>query len=124
MLQSRAATCNSFKKYLQSLQKVEPSSTASVKLGLQVVTIAEHACDHVLNRFLKLSACQFQILLVKYEYLRSIQLCEDQGILGKLKKRVLQHVLAIVTTYMETRLYSVQFSLHVVLQWCCKTSCR
>ena len=43
-------------------------------------------------------------LAVKYEYLRSLQLCEDQGILDKLKKRVFSHVLAILTTYMETRL--------------------
>ena len=40
---------------------------------------------------------------MKYEYLRSLQLCEDQGIRGKLKKRVREHVLAIRRTYMETR---------------------
>ena len=38
------------------------------------------------------------------EYLRLLQLCEDQGICGKLKKRVLQDVLATLTTYMEIRL--------------------
>ena len=32
-LQSRAATCNGFKKSLQSLQKVEQSSTVSVMYG-------------------------------------------------------------------------------------------
>ena len=53
---------------------------------------------------LGLSAYRLQVFLVKYEYLRSLQLCEDQSILGKLKKRVRKHVLAIVTTYMETRL--------------------
>ena len=47
-----------------------------------------------------------QICLVKYEYLRSLQLCEDQDKPGKLKKRVCNHVLAILTTYMETRLYT------------------
>ena len=47
-----------------------------------------------------------QIFLVKHEYLRSSQLCEDQGIREKLTKRVCNHVLAILTTYMETRLYT------------------
>ena len=47
---------------------------------------------------------RLQIFLVKYEYLRSLQLCDDQGILEKLKKGVCNHVLAILTTYMETRL--------------------
>ena len=69
-----------------------------------VVRIAEHACDYALKRVLKLSACRLQIFLVKYEYLRSLQLCEDQSIRGKLKKRVRKHVLAILTTYMETSL--------------------
>ena len=44
------------------------------------MTIAKHACDHVLKRILKQSAYRLQIFLVKYEYLRSLQLCEDQGI--------------------------------------------
>ena len=80
-----------------------------MKPGLQkVVTIAEHACDHVLKKVLKLSTYRSQISLVKYEYLRSLQLYEDQGIRGKLKKRVLKHVLAILTTYMETRLDAMQ----------------
>ena len=67
-----------------------------------VVTITEHACDHVLKRILKLSTYRLQIILVKYEYLRSLLRWEDQGIPGKLKKRVRWHVLAIFTTYMET----------------------
>ena len=45
-----------------------------------------------------------QTFLVKYEQMRSLQLCEDQGIPGKLKKRVRNLVLAILTTYMETKL--------------------
>ena len=41
-----------------------------VKIGLHIlVTIAQHACDHVLKRVLKLSTYRLQILLVKYEYL-------------------------------------------------------
>ena len=72
-----------------------------------VVTIAEHDCDHVLKRVLKLSAYRLQIFLVKYEYLRSLQLRGNQGIRGKFKKRVRKHVLAILTTYMEIRLQKV-----------------
>ena len=52
-----------------------------VKPGLHiVVTVAEHACDHVLKRALKLSTHRLQIFLVKYEYLPSLQLCRDQGV--------------------------------------------
>ena len=35
-----------------------------------VVTIAQRACDHVLNRVLKLSTYRLQIFLAKYEYMR------------------------------------------------------
>ena len=38
--------------------------------------------------------------------MESLQLCEDQGIPRKLKKRVRNPVLAILTTYMEIRLKS------------------
>ena len=55
-------------------------------------------------RVLNLPAYRLQIFLMKDEYLRSLQLCEDQGIHGKLKKHVRKHVLAIIATYMETRL--------------------
>ena len=77
-----------------------------VKPGLPiVVTTAEHACDHVLTKALKLSTYRLLIFLVKYESLRSLQLCEDQGIHGKLENHVRKHVLAILTTIMDTRLY-------------------
>ena len=59
-----------------------------VKAGLHpdiVITIAEHACDHVLKRVLKLSAYRFQIFFVKYEYLRSLQLL-TKAYGGSLKK--------------------------------------
>ena len=57
-----------------------------VEPGLHiVVTIARHAYDRLLKRVSKLSTYRLQIFLVKYEYLRSLQLCEDQGIHGKLK---------------------------------------
>ena len=64
-----------------------------------VVTIAQYACDRVLKRVLKLPTYRLQIFLVRYEYLRSLQLWEDQGISGKLNK----HVFAILAIYMETR---------------------
>ena len=54
----------------------------------KVVTIAEQACDHVLKRVLKLSTYRLQIFLVKYECLRSLQLCEDKGIRKKLERNV------------------------------------
>ena len=61
----------------------------SVEPGLHiVVTIAQHAWDRFLKRVLRLSTYQLQIFLVKYEYLRSLQLCEDRSIRGKLKKPV------------------------------------
>ena len=47
-----------------------------------------------------------QTFLVKYKHLRSLQLCEDQGISGKLKERVRNLMLAILTTDMDTRLKS------------------
>ena len=75
------------------------------KPGLHiVVTIAEHASDVAPKRILKLSIHRLQLFIVKCEYLRSLQLCEDQGIREKLKKRVCNHVLAILTTLLETRL--------------------
>ena len=49
-----------------------------------VVTIAEQACDHVLKTVLKLLIYCSQTFHVKYKHLRSSQLCENQGILGKL----------------------------------------
>ena len=52
------------------------------------MTIAKHACDHVLKKVLKQSAYRLQIFFAKYEYLRSLQLCEDQGIRRKLKRNV------------------------------------
>ena len=61
----------------------------------------ENASDIDPKRILRLSIHRLQIFLVKYDYLRSLQLREDQGIR---EKCVCNHVLAILTTYMETRL--------------------
>ena len=44
------------------------------------LTVAECVCGHVLKRVLKPSTHRLQIFLVKYEYMRSLQPCEDQGI--------------------------------------------
>ena len=41
-----------------------------VKPRLHIVrTVAEHACNDVSNRILKLSVCELQIFLVKHQYL-------------------------------------------------------
>ena len=50
-----------------------------------VVIIAGNAADDDPERILKLSTHRLQIFLVKYEYLRSLQLREDQCILKSLK---------------------------------------
>ena len=76
---------------MYSLQELKPGLHLDI-----VITIAEHACDHVLKRVLKLSAYRLQIFLVKDH--------EDQDIPGKLKKWVRKHVLVILTTHMEIRL--------------------
>ena len=60
-----------------------------LKPGLHIdVTIAEHACSHALKRILKLSTYRLQIFLVTCDCLRSVQLCEGQGIRVKLKKHL------------------------------------
>ena len=66
---------------MYSLQEIQAGSPSK-----KVVTIAKHACHHVLKRVLKQSAYRLQIFLVKYEYLRSLQHCED--IRRKLKRNV------------------------------------
>ena len=68
------------------------------------MTIAQYPCDRILKTVLNLSTYRLQIFLMKYEHLRLLQLCKDQGIHGKLKKPVRKHVLVIFGTYMETRL--------------------
>ena len=67
------------------------------------LTITEHAFDHVLKRVLKLLIYRSKTFFVKYKHMRSLQPYEDQGIPGKLKKRLRNFVFAILTTYMETR---------------------
>ena len=45
---------------------------------------------------------------MKDQYLRSLQGYGDQAIPGQLKKHDRKHVLAILTSYMETRLYALR----------------
>ena len=66
--------------------------------------VGEHACDDASKRILKLSRYRLQILLVKDQYLRSLLSYGDQIIAGQLEKHLLKPMLAILTTYMETRL--------------------
>ena len=64
-----------------------------------VVTIVEYVCDYAPKMILKLPTQRLQVFHVKYENLSSLQLCKDQSILGKLKKRVHKHILAIYMPY-------------------------
>ena len=80
----------------------------ALKPGLHtVVTIAEHASDVGLKRILSPSIHRLQIFLVKYEYLRSLQLYENQGRREKLKNVFATMCLQSLTTSMETRLNRV-----------------
>ena len=75
-------------EYLRSLKT--KAYLENLKPGLHmVVIIAEHASD-VPKKILRLSVHRLQIFLVKHEYLRLLQLCEDQGVSVKLKKACLQ----------------------------------
>ena len=79
-----------------------------VKPGIHIVVswVAEHACDDALKRILKRSTYRLQIFLVRDQYLRSLLPHRDQTIARQLEKHVLKPMLAIFTTYMETRLKS------------------
>ena len=99
--------CFSLQNAAYTCRNTQVCGLSRLKPGFHVVvTIAEHACDHVLNRVLKLLIYRSQTFLVKYKHLRSLQLCEDQDILGNLKKRVCNLVLTSLTPYMEKRIKS------------------
>ena len=66
--------------------------------------VAEHACDNVSKRILKPSTYRLQMFLARDQYLRSLPPHRDQAIAGQLEKHVLKPMLAILTTYMQTRL--------------------
>ena len=86
---------------------------------LIVVTIAAYACNNASKRILKLSVHQFQIFFVRDQYLTSLHLYGYQAIWERINKHVRKHVLAIFTTYTDTRLWT--FSRHkivAVLQCC------
>ena len=70
-----------------------------------VIRIAEHACDDASKRIF--SAHWLQKFLVRDQCLWSLHTNQatDQATAGKLKKHVVKLMLAILTTYMETRLY-------------------
>ena len=57
-------------------------------------------------------------ILIKYKYLLSLQLCEDQDMHEKLYKRACNHVFAILTTYMETGTGFNAASNSVILRAC------
>ena len=72
-----------------------------------VVRVEEHVCDDVSKKILKPSTYQLQIFLVRDQYLRSLLPHGDHVIAGQLEEHVPKPKLAILTTYMETRLYIV-----------------
>ena len=77
----------------------------SLKPGLHIVVrIAEHACDDASKRILKLSTYRLKLFLVKYQNLLPLQPFRVQTISVQLKIHVRDYVLAILTTYMKTRL--------------------
>ena len=71
-----------------------------------VVRVTEHACDDASKRILKPSTYRLQRFPVRDQYLhlRSLLPHKDQATAGQLEKHVLKPMLAILTTYMETRL--------------------
>ena len=82
----------------------------SLKPGLHIVVrVAEHACDDSSKRILKLSTYRLQIFLMTDQYLRSLLPHGDQAIAEQLEKHVLKPMLAILTTFIETRLKAVVF---------------
>ena len=57
------------------------SCEPTLKPGLHIaVKIAEHVCDYVTRRILKLPTYQLQVFLLKDEHLLSLQRYEDQAI--------------------------------------------
>ena len=90
-----------------------------LKSGLHIVVrVAEHACDNASKRILKPSTYRLQIFLVRDKYLRSLLPHRNQAIAGQLEKHVLKPMLAILTTYMETRLkcWNIKPGLHKVVR--------
>ena len=88
-----------------TVRKVELISTFKPCLHI-VVRVAEHACDDASRKILKPSTYRLQLFLVSDHYLRSVIPHGDQTIAGQLEKDVLKPMLAILMTYMETRLYN------------------
>ena len=87
------------------LRSLRPYLDLDLKPGLYIVVrVAEHACNDASKRILKPLSYQLQIFLVRDQYLRSLLQYGDKAIAVQLEKHVLKPVLAILTTYMETRL--------------------
>ena len=65
--------------------------------------VADHASGDVSKRILMPSTYRSEIFLARDQYLRSLLPHGDQAIAGQIEKHVLKPMLAILTTYMETR---------------------
>ena len=87
----------------------EKTATIFSVISFQIVSgrlwlILEFKIDHLFHVVLTMLTYCLQIFLLKYKYLASLQLCEDQGITGNLEKHVCNNVPAILTTNVEIRL--------------------
>ena len=79
-------------------------------LHIVVVRVAEHDSGDVSKRILTPSIYRSQIFLSRDQYLLSLLPHGDQAIAGQIEKHVLEPMLAILTTYMETRLKKFKLS--------------
>ena len=76
-----------------------------LKIGLHIVVrVAEHACHGASKRVFKPPTYRLQIFFCERSIFTILLPQGDQTIAGQLEKHVLKPMLAIVTTYMETRL--------------------
>ena len=81
-----------------------PRIHVHIQLSECTIRVAEHVCDDASKRILKPSTYRLQIFLVRDKYLRSSLPQREQATAGQLEKHVLKPMVAILTTYMETRL--------------------
>ena len=88
----------------------------NLKPGLHiVVSVGEHACDYASKRILKLPKYRLKIFLFEISKPIPLQRFRVQTISVQLNIHVRDHVLAILTTYMETRLKQGQIKSNCFL---------
>ena len=85
-LQSQAATCNGFKRSLQSLQKIEPSSTAGV-------TQCKFLCNLCCNGFARQVAGRLERVtcpIINLQRLHKVELCSNSTMIAWIVSKSLQ----------------------------------